>query len=338
MKLFKRKHIWDTSGWQPTPSIPIGQATSPSTQLPPSKLRQMWSSSRLARRRWFNRVMGGMALACIFIAMIPLVSILWTAAVRGGQYISLTFIFGSVSVPCKLGTTGCTVGGIGPDFVGTLILMGLSACIAIPLGILAAVYLAEYGKGWFGRSVSFCMDVMSGVPSIVLGVFVYSIFLLYDQNCGLGMVPGAVVLAIIMLPIVTRTAEESLKFVPDTLREAGYALGIPKHKVVRKVVLRTSIAPIATGSLLAVARAGGETAPLLFTAFGSIYYPSSFCGNSSVLGAIPLLIYDAWNDSAFNNQQAVAWGSALVLILFMLGLSIAARLALNSRRVKYQNG
>ncbi len=288
-------------------------------------------------RKWKSRAMLWLTVACVGIVLVPLGSILWTCVQLGGKVLSFNFVFGKEDTfGCPLGSTGCVVGGIGPALEGTLLLMGLAALIAIPIGVLGAVWLREYSRGSVGRGISFMMDVLTGVPSIVVGVVIFALFQLYLKQYTFSTISGAVALAIIMLPIVTRTAEESLRLVPDSLREAAFALGIRQHKVVRKVVLRTSAPPLIVGSLLAVARAGGETAPLLFTAFGNPFYPQWNQGIYYVLthpiGSAPLLIYDDAL-SPWTNQIADAWGASLVLILLMLAISLVARLLL-IRRLK----
>ncbi|MGI0053593.1 MAG: phosphate ABC transporter permease PstA [Thermoplasmata archaeon] len=296
---------------------------------------------RLALRQWKSRAMGVLAVGCVAIALLPLGSILWTCIQLGGPVLSSNFVFGKEDTfGCPLGTPHCGVGGIGPALEGTLLLMGLAALMAIPVGVLAAIYLNEYARGKVGRTISFLMDVMSGVPSIVVGVFIFVLFQLYFRQQTFSAISGAVALAVIMVPIVTRTAEEALRLVPDHLREAALALGVPQHQTVRKVVLRTSLPTLVTGALLAVARAGGETAPLLFTAFGNPFFPEWNKGIYYVLthpvGAIPLLIYNG-GLSPWTNQIADAWGASLVIILLMLAISLLARLAL-IRRTKNMMG
>jgi phosphate transport system permease protein len=281
------------------------------------------------RRKIKDRVVTILAFLCVVVAIIPLASILYTSIVRGAQVLSIGFLTGAEP------TEGCTVhpgvtcsyGGIGPAIEGTFVLIGMSALIAIPIGILIGIYISEYGGSRLGRIVSFSTEVMAGVPSIVIGVFVYSLFLLYDKSIIFSATTGSIALAIVMLPIVARTSEQALRQVPQSLREASLALGIPKHRTTLRVVLTAGRAALVTGAVLAVMRAGGETAPLLFTAFGNF---RGFTGLNQPVEALPLIIFN-WGTGPYGNEIADAWGAALVLILIMLSISIAARLVLRQR-------
>ncbi|MGA7862144.1 MAG: phosphate ABC transporter permease PstA [Thermoplasmata archaeon] len=286
---------------------------------------------RDARRRWVNRIMSGVALACVIVALIPLGSILYTAANLGGRVLSLAFLTGPETVPCdfKLDPS-CTYGGVWPAISGSLVLIGLSSLIAMPVGILAGIYLSEYGardRLRVGRPVSFFSDVMTGFPSIVVGVFVYSLFYLFAPGIVFSALTGSVALAIIMIPVVTRTTEEALRLVPTSLREAAYALGIPRYRATLHVVLSTGRSALITGAILAVMRSAGETAPLLITAFGNPHGFQGFTHPTEALG--PLIFY--YGTSPWPNQIGAAWGMSLVLIFMMLAISIGARLALRRK-------
>jgi phosphate transport system permease protein len=286
---------------------------------------------RDARRRWVNWIVTGIALACVVVALIPLGSILYTAAVLGGRVISVTFLTGQETVPCSFKVDpNCVYGGVWPAISGTLVLVALASLIALPIGILAGIYLSEYAskdKLRVGRPVSFFSDVMTGFPSIVVGVFVYSLFYLFAPGIVFSAVSGSVALAIIMIPLVTRTTEEALRLVPNALREAALALGIPRYRATLNIVLSTGRATLITGAVLAVMRAAGETAPLLITAFGN---PHGFQGFTQPTEALGPLIF-TYGTSPWPNQYADAWGMSLVLIAMMLIISVVARLALRKK-------
>lgn len=335
-------------------SSAAGPSSAPSTpELFAAAERGFFSKKR--RRMLVDRLITYGAAACVIIALIPLGSILWTAVYNGGRVLSWNFITGKeYPAPCPIGSSGCQVGGIGPAIEGTLLLMAMAAAWAIPVSVAAAIYLSEYSRGgWsktvkvagrrvnlsgyaFGRSVSFLVDVLAGVPSIVVGLFVWTLFYLYDPNFIQSTYSQAVALGVIMLPIVTRTSEEALRSVPTTLREAAWGLGIPNRKTVSRVVLRTGLGPVLTGSLLAVTRAGGETAPLLLLGFSTLYpfqscppSPVADCFGRSVAALGPFIYTNG--ESVGTNNIAAAWGAALIFVIIMLSLSLVARILLRGR-------
>jgi phosphate transport system permease protein len=270
------------------------------------------------RRRNTDRLMRGLLSAGFGLALVPLVLILYFLIKKGLGAWSASFF-----TTDPTGSFFGNPGGIRSAIVGTLEIVGLASLIAIPLGIGVALYLTEYGKqSWFANLVRYFVDVMTGVPSIVFGLFIY-IVLVVAKVGGSGFAgwKGAVALALLMLPIVIRSAEVVLTLVPDSLREAALALGAPRWRVLARVVLPTATPGLVTGSLLAVARAMGETAPLLFTV--SIAF--SLSGNlNGQLDSLPFLIY---NDvqSPRNAIVNVAWGAALTLVLLVLILNLLAR-------------
>jgi phosphate transport system permease protein len=289
---------------------------------------------RQARRIWKDRTMSIAALACVVIALIPLGSILLTAGVQGIQAIGPGFFTKSVPPPCGIGSSeACTPGGIGNAIEGTLILVGLASLMAMPVGILAGIYLAEYGHNRLGRGVRFLVDVMLQIPSIVVGIFAYTLIFeasragLTSGRLVFSTISGAIALATIMVPIVARTSEEALKLVPNSTREAALALGLPKYRVITGVVLGTARSGLLTGALLGVARVAGETAPLIMTAFNSPYF---FQGLDQPIAAMPFVIY-TFGVSPYSNWQQLAWGAAFVLVLMMLGISVISRVALRGR-------
>jgi len=271
------------------------------------------------RRRIVDVVARNACLAATIIAVVPLLSLLLYVAAKGLSAISFDFF---TSTPGQPGE----IGGMANGIVGTLILVGLAGLMGIPIGILAGVYLAELGRtSTFARVVRFSADVMSGIPSIVVGIFVYTIIV---TRWKFSAWAGGVALAIIMLPTVIRATEEMLRLVPDSLREAALALGVPRWKAILRIVVRTALPGIATGVMLAIARVAGETAPLLFTAFGNPRITTKLTGP---IGSLPQLIYDGArsNDAAWN--QAAAAGS-LVLVTLVLLMNITARLVVRRRK------
>jgi phosphate transport system permease protein len=283
---------------------------------------------RTARRRWVNHLAGVATLACVGIALIPLASILFEAASRGLRVLSVSFLISPEPTPCSpIPGVACATGGIAPALEGTLVLIGLSSVIALPVGILAGAYLSEYGRHRPGRTVSFLADVMTGFPSIVVGVFVYALFLLFFPQIVFSTLSGTIALAIIMIPIVARTTEDALRLVPSTVREAALALGIPRYRTTLWVVLASGRSALLTGAVLAVMRGGGEAAPLLLTAFGN---PHGFQGVDQPTEAVPPLIFN-FATQPYANWQSDAWGAALVLILLMLGVSVTARVLLRRK-------
>jgi phosphate transport system permease protein len=277
-------------------------------------------SNGSSRRHVFDRIMTGLIFLAVVVAVLPLVLIVGDVIIRGGAVLSLAFL---LNTPTPAGIPG---GGIGPAIEGTAILVGLGALIAVPVGVGAGIYFSEWPESRLSFISSFMNDVLAEFPSIVIGIFVYIIIVAPTHS--FSATSGAIALAIIMIPIIARTTEESLKIVPVTLREASMALGIPRWKTVISIVISTGRSGLATGILLAVARATGETAPLLFTAFGSNYF---FSGNfNSPIGALPLQIY-YYGTSPAQDWIAQAWGAALVLVVFMLALNLTVKLLIGRR-------
>lgn len=209
--------------------------------------------------------------------------------------------------------------------LGTFTLIGIASAIGVPVGLMAGIFLSEYGRNRFGKLVSFLTDIMLGVPSIVVGIVVYALVVL--AMGGFSAYAGGVALAFIMIPAVTRTTEEMLKLVPNHIREAGLALGIPKWRVIMLIILPTALRGIITGIMLAVARVSGETAPLLFTAFGNMYWNQSL---SEPIASMPVLVFN-YAISPYKEWQAQAWAGALTLILIVLVLNVSARLVTRKR-------
>jgi phosphate transport system permease protein len=256
------------------------------------------------RRRLVDRIATAVIALCAAIGVAILAVILGYVVWRGAPALNLDFF---TQRPLPYGETG---GGVFPAIAGTLTMLAMASAIAIPLGLGTAIYLSEYGRGAFSTVVRFTLDVLAGMPSIVIGVFVWA--LLVRQVIGqYSAVAGAVALAVIMVPIVTRTVEEILRLVPDHLREASLALGVPRWKTILKVVLPTARAGVVTGVLLSLARAGGETAPLLLTALGNQFFSTDLL---QPMASLPVQIYN-YAVSPYEDWHTKAWGSALVLIL-----------------------
>jgi len=278
-------------------------------------------------RRRKDRFMRGTLAAGTVIALVPLVLVIYYLIKKGAGAISWHF-FSTDPTGAFIGDPG----GIKSALLGTLLLVGLASAIAIPIGIGVALYLVEYGKdGRFASVVRYFVDVMTGVPSIVFGLFVYLTLVIGDVvSTGFAAWKGAVALALLMLPIVTRSAEVILLLVPEHLREAALALGAPRWRVVTRVVLPTALPGLVTGSLLAVARAAGETAPLLFTS-------AVVLGTNFNLGertnSMPIQIF---NDVGQAQDRLVerAWGTALTLVAMILILNMVARLIARRSNLK----
>jgi phosphate transport system permease protein len=272
-----------------------------------------------ALRKFKNKLFFALCLACVIIAIIPLLSILMEVIVKGASQLSIQFL---TQAP---GIIGQSAGGIGPSVEGTLILIGLTSLIGIPLGIMSGIYLAEYGDNKYASLVRTCNNILSEFPSMVVGITVFIVVVLAIGH--FSAIAGAIALSFIMIPIVARTTEESLKMVPNSIREASLALGIPKWKSVISIVLPSAKKGLITGALLSVARIAGETAPLILTILGNMHF---FQGFSQPMAALPLTI---WTDamSPYSGFQAQAWGAALVLILVVLSLNIGVRVASRGR-------
>ncbi len=269
---------------------------------------------RWNKRKLTDRIMSFLAAACVVIAIIPLLSILYTVTINGLSSIDIDFL---TQLPRPVGETG---GGLGNAIEGTFIVVGIACIIGLPTGILSGVYLSEYGDNRFGRFVSFVADVLAGTPSIVAGIFGYTFIVLYFGS--FSAIAGGVALSVLMIPIVTRTTEESLKLVPESIREASLALGIPAWKTTLYIVISTARSGIITGALLSIARISGETAPLLFTSFGNMFWAG---GIDRPVSTLPVQIY-TYAITPFPDWHAKAWGGALVLIILILVLNIGVRL------------
>ncbi len=268
------------------------------------------------RRRIFDRLMTSLMVGCLVVALIPLVSILYEVVRRGAPALSPQFL---TALPVPAGEVG---GGIGNAILGSFLIVGVATLIGVPLGLAAGIYVAEYGKeGWLGRTIRLLNDVLTEFPSIVIGIFAYLAVVLATGH--FSAFAGSIALAIIMLPIVARTTEESLRLVPNDVREAALALGVPKWKATLFVTVPSAKGGVVTGVLLSVARIMGETAPLILTVLGSSFW---FSGFDQPTAAMPLTIY-TYAISPFPDWHEKAWGAAFVLLMIVLMLNIVVRAA-----------
>ena len=273
------------------------------------------------RRKAVDRLVTGVVTVAFGVAMVPLVSVAWTVLVNGIAGFSAEFFTSSMRNVVGEG------GGALHAIVGTVLITLAAAVISIPIGIFTAIYLIEYGAGKrLARAITFLVDVMTGIPSIVAGLFAYALFaLFFGPGIRMGIM-GAIALSVLMIPVVVRSSEEMLRLVPNELREASYALGVPKWRTIAKVVLPTSMAGITTGVMLSISRVIGETAPLLLTAgvATSMNY-NLFDGRMMTL---PVFVYTQYMNAgipveAYHNR---AWAAALVLILIVMLLNLIARI------------
>ena len=269
------------------------------------------------RRQAKDRLATSIVWVCFLTAVLPLASLIWETVARGSKVVDGYFLTHSMNGVITLRPGG----GIYHALIGTLEQIALASLIAAPLGLHTADYLVEYGGGRLAKAVTFFVDVMTGIPSIVAGLFVLSFWILL-LDFGYSGLAGAMALAILMMPIVVRSTEEMLKLVPNELREASLALGVPKWRTILKVVIPTAIGGITTGVMLAVARIAGETAPILLLVFGA-----TSINNNPLEGAqssLPYYVYEQWklgNEASYDR----AWGAALVLIAFVMILNLVAR-------------
>jgi phosphate transport system permease protein len=264
-------------------------------------------------RKIKSNLMVGLTIGATVVALIPLFFVLGYLLSKGAASINWNFF---TKMPVPVGQVG---GGMANAIVGTLELVGLATLMGVPIGVGAGVYLAENRGSQLAQVIRFAADVMMGIPTIVVGIFVYGIFV--KPFYGFSTLSGAIALAIIMIPLVTRTAEEMILLVPHEMREAALALGVPSWRTTIWVVVRTAISGIATGVILAVARVAGETAPLLFTAFGNRFWSTSLF---QPISSLTVQVY-TYAISPFADWQRQAWAGALVLTAIVLAMELGVR-------------
>ncbi|GAA2905550.1 phosphate ABC transporter permease PstA [Streptomyces mexicanus] len=271
------------------------------------------------RRQARDRIATSLVWVCFLLAVIPLASLIWATVKRGVKVLDGYFLSHSMAGVADTEPGG----GIYHALLGTLEQVGLATVIAVPIGVLTAIYLVEYGRGTLARAVTFFVDVMTGIPSIVAGLFVLSFWILI-LKMGYSGFAGSLALAILMMPVVVRSTEEMLKLVPNELREASLALGVPKWRTILKVVLPTSLGGIATGVMLSIARITGETAPVLLLVWGTNFINSNPFTDPQA--SLPLFIYQQYaNSSGSGAAYDRAWAAALTLIAFVMILNLVAR-------------
>ncbi len=276
-----------------------------------------------SKRKLKNRIFTWATVASVVLAMIPLGSILLEVVKNGASAISVEFL------TQPQGSILSGTGGIAPAIQGTLLVIAYASLIGVPIGILTGIYLSEYaGNNRFAQSVRFFNNVMTGLPSIVVGIVGYIILVLTIGS--FNITAGAVALSIIMIPIVVGVTEETLKLVPNSVREAGHSLGIPKWKVTMFITLNSAKNGVLTGIVLAISRIAGETAPLIMTILGTSLF---FQGLTSPVDALPLRIWRLASQP-YEHAHSFGWGAALILIVIILSLGIALRFFVLERRFK----
>ncbi len=270
-------------------------------------------------RRIVNKVMAALCGGAVLVALVPLLSLLWLVVSRGVHGLSWTFL---TALPAPVGEPG---GGVGNALVGTLYIVGLACLIGLPFGVGAGVFLAERGDGRVGQLIRFVAEVLSGVPSIVIGIVAYGLVVVPMKH--FSALAGAVALALLMLPTLARGTEELVRLVPASLREASLALGVTQWKTSLRVVVRTALGGIATAVLLSVARASGETAPLLFTALNNQYWSAH---PQEPMASLTVQLFN-YAISPYEEWHEKAWATALVLLILVGTLNLLARLATRRR-------
>lgn len=280
-------------------------------------------NKKYRKRLLVDKLVTIFTIVCVIAAIVPLASILLEVIKNGISAISFEFLTQTQ------GSIGSGSGGIAPAIQGTIIVVGLAAAIATPVGVLTGIYLSEFAKeGAFSNAVRFFNDVLTGLPSIVVGIVGYVVIVLAIGS--FSVLAGALSLSIIMMPIVVRVTEETLKVVPYSLREAGHSLGLSKAKITLFIVLPTAKDGILTGIVIAISRIAGETAPLIMTILGTSLF---FTGITGPVDALPLRIWRLASQP-YESAHAFGWGSALILILMILALSMGLRLLLQKRSFK----
>jgi phosphate transport system permease protein len=282
-------------------------------------VQKAFDRTRLQREIW-DKAMVAVLFLCAISVLLILFNILWHLIVQGFSSLSMDFF---THLPKAVGEQG---GGMANAIIGTLVLLVLAICVGVPLGLGAGVYLSEYADQRFARTVRFMTDVMNGIPSIVFGIFAYTLCVLPMKT--FSALSGGFALGLMMIPMITRTSEQFVKMIPNQLREAGLALGIPQWRVIVDIILPSAIGGIMTGIMVALARVAGETAPLLFTAFGNRYYSHSL---TQPIAALPLQIFD-YAISPFDDWHRQAWAGAVVLIIMIFLINIWAQYFVASRK------
>jgi phosphate transport system permease protein len=275
------------------------------------------SLDRLPRRRWVNRLMEGLATLAALVAVAVLAIMVWSVAKRGAGALDWNLL---TKTPQNAFSFTPRASGLAPAFVGTFVLVGLATALALPVGVLIAIYLNEYARPSIRGAVSLALDVLNGIPAIVIGIFVFGLLVVGGKQYGFA---GAFALACLMLPLVARSTQEVLALVPQSTREASLALGVPKWRTTVSIVLPQTVGGIVTGTILAIARVAGETAPLLFTS--SLLTQTGVSWNPGhALWSVPVAIFE-YSEQPDPALHAQAWAAALVLLAFILVTGLAGR-------------
>lgn len=292
----------------------------------PSNSQPMDVGDRIPTVGWYRRFADNFAtfaaVAAVIIVLAPLAAIFIYLVYKGVGSINWAFL---TQTPKPVGEPG---GGMANAIVGSVVILAIASAMGVPVGIGAGIYLAEYGQGKFGKVIRFTADVLNGVPSIVIGIVAYAIVVLRQRH--FSAVAGGVALAIMMVPTISRTTEEMLLLVPSSIREAAYGLGIPRWRTTLSITLRTATSGVITGVMLAFARVAGETAPLLFTAFGNQFWNMNI---NQPTAALPLQIF-TYAISPFDEWHRQAWAGALILIILIVGSVAALRIVSNRGMMK----
>ncbi len=279
-------------------------------------------NTRIGIRNTKSVIFKGLILLFAFLIIVPLIFILLYIVKQGIGQVNWHFL---THVPAPVGETG---GGISNALIGTIMIVAVSSIIAIPIGMLVGIYLSENSTTKLAYYSSLCVDILQGVPSIVVGIVAY--FWLVKPAGTFSALSGSVALSIMMLPIVIRSTEETLKLLPPSLKEAALSLGIPYHRVILKVIIPCGFSGILSGIMLSIARVAGETAPLLFTAFGNPYLSYNL---AKPMQSLPLLIFN-YATSPYDEWHNLAWGASFILLLFVLTLNIATKLITRKWKVQ----
>lgn len=295
------------------------------------------SFDRAARRKVFSHGMTVLTGLAIVVILIPLIAVIYEVVLLGGSVFNVAFFTQGIPYPCspQPGVT-CQQGGILIPLEGTLELIGLSSLFSVPMGVGAAIFAVEYGgERRSARVIGMVADVLSGVPSIIAGAFMSTIFVLYFRLIAFSTLDGALALSVLMVPIVTRTCEEALRTVPNSVREASLALGISRWKMSLRITFVAALPGVITGILLAIARSAGEAAPLLLTLGFGCAHPLQ--GITQQGCALPLWIFFGATNP-YQNWQALAWGAALLLLLLVLAMSVLSRYTLDRMARRMRGG
>lgn len=280
------------------------------------------TKKRLQFRIVLSKIFEGIITVFAFLITVPLIAIIFYVLKTGFSKINRNFF---TNIPQPVGETG---GGIANALLGSLLIVVIAAIIAVPIGILCGIYLSENKKGKFSYYSRLAVDILQGVPSIVIGIVIY--FWLVKPLGTFSALSGSVALAIMMLPIIIRSTEETLKLIPSSLKEAGLAIGLPYHKVILKIIVPCGFSGILSGVMLSVARVAGETAPLLFTAFGNPYITTNIL---KPMQSLPLLIFN-YATSPYDEWHDLAWGASTILLMWVLLLNITTKLITKKWKVQ----